>query len=115
MYFSGKNKIKFGLPIFKKSKNESQKRVILEYDAKTTISLKYNKEKNKIIFDHLVPTKKDLIGLHEYYIPEGTYNAYSYKKNKWWLEKDIDIIHSFTSDNEKISPIIFTHIRRKIY
>ena len=29
MYFSGKNKIKFGLPIFKKSKDQSQKRVIL--------------------------------------------------------------------------------------
>ena len=91
MYFSGKNKIKFGLPIFKKSKKESQKRVILEYDAKTTISLKYNKEKNKIIFDHLVPTHKDLTKLYEYYIPEGTFNAYTYKNNKWWLEKDVDI------------------------
>lgn len=30
-------------------------------------------------------------------------------------EKDIDIIHSFTSDYEKISPIFCTHIRSKIY
>jgi hypothetical protein len=94
MYFSGKNKIKFGLPIFKKSKNESQKRVILQYDAKTSISVKYHEEKNQIIFDHLVPSRKDLEGLYEYYIPEGTFNAYNYKNGKWWLEQDIDIRNS---------------------
>jgi hypothetical protein len=91
MYFSGKNKIKFGLPIFKKSKNESQKRVILEYDSKTSVSVKYHKEKKQIIFDHLVPTRKDLEGLYEYYIPEGTFNSYNFKNGKWWLEEDIDI------------------------
>ena len=91
MYFSGKNKIKFGLPIFKKSKKESQKRVILQYDAKTVISVKYHKEKERIIFDHLVPSRKDLTGLYEYYIPEGTFNCYQYKKGKWWLEEDVDI------------------------
>jgi hypothetical protein len=91
MYFSGKNKIKFGLPIFKKSKTVSQKRVILEYDSKTSISVKYHKEKKQIIFDNLVPTRKDLEGLYEYYIPEGTFNAYNYKNGKWWLEEDVDI------------------------
>ena len=91
MYFSGKNKIKFGLPIFKKNKKESQKRVVIEYDAKTSVSVKYQKKEQKIIFNHLVPPKKDLEGLEEYYIPEGTFNAYQYKKGKWWLEQDIDI------------------------
>ena len=91
MYFAGKNKIKFGLPIFKKSKTESQKRIILEYDAKTSVSAKYHKEKKQIIFNHLVPSRKDLEGLYEYYIPEGTFNAYSYKNGKWWLEQDVDI------------------------
>ncbi|MEC9209630.1 MAG: hypothetical protein VX762_04315 [Bacteroidota bacterium] len=91
MYFSGKNKIKFGLPIFKKSKNKSQKRVILQYDSRTSISVKYHEKKKQIIFDHLVASRKDLEGLHEYYIPEGTFNAYNYKNGKWWLEQDIDI------------------------
>ncbi len=91
MYFSGKNKIKFGLPIFKKSKKESQKRVIIEYDARTSISVKYQPKEQRIVFNHLVPAKKDLEGLEEYYIPEGTFNAYQYKRGKWWLEQDIDI------------------------
>ena len=91
MYFSGKNKIKFGLPIFKRSKKESQKRVILEYDSKTSISVKHHKKEKQIVFDHLVPSRIDLEGLYEYYIPEGTFNAYNYKNGKWWLEQDIDI------------------------
>ena len=94
MYFSGKNKIKFGLPIFKKSIKQSQKRVIFQYDAKTSISVKYHKKKKQIIFDHLVPIRKDLAGLFEYYIPEGTFNAYNYKNGKWWLEQDLDIRNS---------------------
>ena len=91
MYFSGKNKIKFGLPIFKKSKDQSQKRVILEYDSRTLISVKYHETDQKIIFDHLVPSRKDLEGLYEYYIPDGTFNAYNYKNRKWWLEQDVDV------------------------
>ena len=91
MYFSGKNKIKFGLPIFKKNKKESQKRVIIEYDAKTSVSVKYQEKEKRIVFNHLVPPKKDLEGLEEYYIPEGTFNSYQYKKGKWWLEQDVDI------------------------
>ena len=91
MYFSGKNKIKFGLPIFKKNKKESQKRVVIEYDAKTSVSVSYQQKEQRIVFNHLVPPKKDLEELEEYYIPEGTFNAYKYKKGKWWLEQNIDI------------------------
>ncbi len=91
MYFSGKNKIKFGLPIFKTNKKESQKRVFLEYDSRTSVSVKYHEKEQQIVFNHLVPPKKDLEGLHEYYIPEGTFNAYKYEKGKWWLKQDIDI------------------------
>ena len=91
LYFSGKNKIKFGLPIFKKNKKESQKRVIIEYDAKTSVSVRYQEKGKRIVFNHLVPPKKDLEGLEEYYIPEGTFNSYQYNKGKWLLKEDIDI------------------------
>ena len=64
MYFSGKNKIKFGLPIFKKSSTESQKRVILEYNSKTSASVQYHKDEKQIVFNHLVPLNNDVEGLH---------------------------------------------------
>ena len=28
--------------------------------------------------------------MHEYYIPEGTYNSFNYEKGKWILYEDID-------------------------
>ena len=91
MYFSGKNKIKFGLPIFKKTIKQSQKRVIFQYDSRTSISVKYHKDKKQIVFDHLVPSRIDLEGLYEYYIPEGTFNSYQYRNGKWWFQEDIDV------------------------
>ena len=91
MYFGGENKIKFGLPVFKQNKKDSKKRVILEFDAKSNISVRYHKKEKRIVFDNLVPPREDLEGLEEYYIPEGTFNAYKYKKGKWWLEQDVDV------------------------
>ena len=66
MYFSGKNKVKFGLPIFKLKDKSKKRRIILECDSKSSFSLKYNKDDNRIIFDQLVPIKKELEGMHEY-------------------------------------------------
>ena len=33
--------------------------------------------------------RKDLEGLHEYYVPDGTYNALQYTKGKWELKNDV--------------------------
>ena len=41
MYFSGKNKVKFGLPIFKLKDKTKPKRIILECDSKSSFSLNY--------------------------------------------------------------------------
>jgi hypothetical protein len=100
MYFSGKNKIKFGLPIFK-NKTESKKRVILEFNSKTSISVKYHKNKKRIVFNHLVPIREDLKGLEEYYIPEGTFNSYDYTNGKWILNENIEIGNQQKINNKK--------------
>ena len=90
MYFSGKNKVKFGLPIFKLKDKSKPKRIILECDARSSFSLNYEENNQRIIFDQLVPIKKELTGMEEYYIPEGTYNSFDYNKGKWILNEDID-------------------------
>ena len=33
--------------------------------------------------------RKDLDGLHEYYVPDGTYNALKYTNGKWILKNDV--------------------------
>jgi len=88
MYISGKNKIKFGASIFKAGKNTT-KRFIIEYNSTSTISVNYNKEDKRILFDNLIPMRKDLQGLYEYYVPDGTYNALEYKNGKWILKDNV--------------------------
>ena len=88
MYFTGKGKIRFGAPIFKINKTSS-KRYILEYNSTSTISVRYNKKEKRIVFDHLIPMRKDLDGLYEYYVPDGTYNALIYNKGKWIFKSDV--------------------------
>ena len=89
MYFGGKEKVSFGNKIFDKNYIKNY-RVILEYAPNTSVSLKYDQEQNKIIFNHLVPRDKNLEGLKEFYIPDGTFDAFNFKNNFWLLEMDID-------------------------
>tara|TARA_B100000900_G_scaffold36394_1_gene27266 strand:+ start:25781 stop:26647 length:867 start_codon:yes stop_codon:yes gene_type:complete len=88
--FNSYNNIKFGAPIFKDDKQKSKKRVIIEYNNQSPVSVQFNKKSKQIIFNNLVPQKKELEGIKSYYVPDGSFNAYEYKKGKWWLIKDID-------------------------
>ena len=85
-----RNYVKFGAPIFKDDKQKSKKRVIIEYNDQSPVSVQFNKKSKQIIFNNLVPQKKELEGIKAYYVPDGSFNAYEYKKGKWWLIKDID-------------------------
>ena len=88
--FNRYNNIKFGAPIFKDDKQKSKKRVIIEYNNQSPVSVQFNKKSKQIIFNNLVPQKKELEGIKAYYVPDGSFNAYEYKKAKWWLIKEID-------------------------
>ena len=85
-----KGKVNLGIPIFY-NKKEKKYRIIIEYNSKTSISLRYDKKNLQIIFDHLVPLKKELEGIQEYYVPDGTFDAYQYNGTKWTLQENIDI------------------------
>ena len=89
MQFSA-DKIIFGKSIFK-VKESKTKRIILEYNGKTSISLQYDEDNKRIVFDHLVPSNTQLEGLYEYYIPDGTFDAFNFEKGSWFFNKDIDI------------------------
>ena len=103
MYFSGREKIKFGASIFKKGKTTT-KRFIIEYNATSTISVRYEEKEKRIVFDHLIPMKKDLEGLHEYYVPDGTYNALQYNNGKWELKNDVAVANPTSKSPTKVKP-----------
>jgi len=87
LYVSGSN-IKLGSPIFKMH-GEVRKRVFFEHAKKTTMSLKYEEDYKRIIFDHLSPESPNLEGFRAFYVPDFSYDAFIYQANKWQLKEDV--------------------------
>lgn len=79
---------RFGAPLFEKDKKQAS-RIILEYDARAKISLRYNDQDKMIVFDHLSPSRPELIDQYQYYIPDLSYDAFELKKNVWQFVSDV--------------------------
>jgi hypothetical protein len=82
----------FGKDVFK-FPGKFAKRIMFEYAGEVSMSLKYNSNRNQIIFSHLAPNTADplLEGQFQYYGPDGSFDALSMKKGSWIYEPAIDI------------------------
>ncbi|UPT65482.1 MAG: hypothetical protein M0D57_13115 [Sphingobacteriales bacterium JAD_PAG50586_3] len=79
----------FGDNIFEYDK-KSPKRIIFEYSAQATMSLRFDDARNMIVFDHLSPIREDFTGHKDNYGPDFSYDALKFKKAKWVHLTDID-------------------------
>lgn len=80
----------FGLPIFIDI-NKTYYRLVFNYSEKANFVCKYVKEKNSIIIDYLSPVCQDLKNFNEFYVPDGTYDGYTFSNGKWYYKKNIII------------------------
>ncbi len=64
-------------------------RAIIEYKGDASTSVKYNNDKQMIILDHLAPLAEEYEGIYAYYVPDGTYDAYVWNRNKWEFVSDV--------------------------
>ena len=91
MYFINDSTVRFGAPLFEvmeKEKKKTVNRFCLEYKKDAVTTLNYKPEYKAIVFDHTHPQDDKLEGMYFGYIPDGTYEAFVWKKNKWnWVEK----------------------------
>lgn len=91
----------FGDNIFEYEK-KSPKRIIFEYSAQATMSLRFDEVRNMIVFDHLSPIREDFTGHRDNYGPDFSYDALKFKKGKWIHLTDIDARNpKGPKDNEK--------------
>jgi hypothetical protein len=117
--FKNTGKPQFGAAIFKKYKEKDRNvRIIFEYSAKATMTLRFEKQylhvisqskdkSNKvdkvkaepmIVFDNLVPLDTrlgpehpDLVGQYQFYVPEtNVLNGFILKEGRWYFVKDVD-------------------------
>jgi len=92
LYFSGKH-ARLGNAIFK-TKTGTQKRVFFEYSKRATMSLNYDAERNRIVFDHLSPESPGMEEHLEYYVPDMSLDAFKFQNNKWVLVEDVVGVNS---------------------
>ncbi|MBN2612556.1 MAG: hypothetical protein JXB00_13450 [Bacteroidales bacterium] len=90
LYFTEKNEPVFGKPLFRID-NKLVNRVIFEYSSQASMNLRYHKDADMIVFDHLSPSKPSYTGKFEFYGPDMSYDALKFEKGFWTLKKDIDI------------------------
>lgn len=100
LYFSGDNP-KLGSPVFK-LKDVTQKRVFFEHSKKAVMSLKYEDEYKRLIFDHLSPETPSLTGFYSFYIPDFTYDAFVLEGNKWVLYEDVIAVNKETEEKTDV-------------
>ena len=79
----------FGKQIFNKN-DTIRNRIMIEYNATTSISVKYDDKKRRIVFDHLTRLDQDSQVIGQLYVPDGRYDSYEYRNNQWQYKEDID-------------------------
>lgn len=82
----------FGADIFNFQKRYP-KRVIFEYGATCSMSLKYSTKKDSIIFGHLEPIKPQFEGQYQYYCSDLSFDGFGFKKGKWNYGKDLNAVN----------------------
>ncbi len=82
---------KFGAPIFDLGEGKKQNRYIIEYKKGISAGSNFSTEHNKIVFDHLIPESKEGEGQYFTYVPDGSYDAFEWKKGNWvYIDKLFD-------------------------
>ena len=100
LYFTG-GKPKLGSPVFKLN-NTTVKRLFFEHSKKVSISLKYEPEYDRIIYDHLSPETPSLEGFYSFYVPDLSYDALYFKDGKWELREDVIGINAADEHLKKV-------------
>ncbi len=94
--------VRLGSPIFR-YKDKTYKRLFFEHSKKTVMSLNYNEERERIIFDHLSPESPTMEGFREFYVPDMSYDAFRMEGNRWVLEEDIVALNKKSNDTKTVT------------
>lgn len=86
------SKVQLGLPLIKAG-GKAKSRIVLEYNAQVTISLRFNEKEKMIVMDHLSSSdpRPEAKGMYQLYGPDLSYDGLKFERGMWMLQKDIDI------------------------
>ena len=86
-------RLTFGAPIFsvpvEGREDDVKSRLIIEYADASVGRIQFDREKNRLIYDHVIVIDGGPEG--PVYVPDGSYHAFEYKNRKW---KYIDKVYN---------------------
>ncbi|MFT5668002.1 MAG: hypothetical protein ACI9DK_002202 [Vicingaceae bacterium] len=88
LWFNKEGKTNFGAAIFRDERTV-QSRVIFEYGGQNSMTLNYEKQLNRISFNHLAPPSSTLEGIYEYYGADVSFDAYDWNGKYWELTQEV--------------------------
>ena len=100
MYFSGSN-VKLGSPVFKIGKS-TQYRVFFEHSKKVNMFINYEEDRARIMMDHLSPESPALKSFRSYYVPDLSYDSFTYENNKWVLKEDVIGVNKAEGEDQSL-------------
>jgi len=86
------SEISFGKTLFSGRDVDSKAtRMIYKYNAGASMLLKYEKQPNRIVMDHLAPAQPSLNGQFKYYGPDMSYDAWKIENKQLVLVEDLPL------------------------
>lgn len=76
-----------------KAGGRARTRLVFEYNAQATMSLRYNEKLNMIVMDHLASSdpRPESAGMYQLYGPDLSYDGLKFLRGQWVLVKDVDV------------------------
>jgi hypothetical protein len=91
----------FGEEMLFQVKKITKRRIIFEFKAEMTMTLKYEEKDKKIVCDVLAPEVSGAEGMYQFYVNTGAYDTYKWKKGKWLYVPDQDIRNDKSKKDEE--------------
>lgn len=85
-----KNNLQFGAAIFQTPEG-LKNRMVYEFKKRVAVTVAYSEQDKIILLDHLAPSENGFENMYFNYVPDGTYNAFRWKKGKWNFEENINL------------------------
>lgn len=89
LWFDADQNARFGAPILVSNQGRKCRR-IFEFGNENKMRLYFDSLNQRIVFDHLSPSKPNLEGIYEYYGADLSYDAYQWSGSFWRYHADID-------------------------
>lgn len=83
------NMPKFGAPLFPGGR-QRQQRMIYGFSAQASMLLRWEPSSKMIVLDHLSPIRPEFDGQPAFMAPDLSYDSFTWDKDHWRYERDID-------------------------